>query len=797
MDIPSVVSREAILTDRVRKIKKAIRSPVHADWERAHHLTEYWRTSDGEPISVRRAKALDRIMSEATINIFEGELIVGCLTKHQVGTLYYPEYQVDYLKEEWDEFAIRESDRIIPPEEDKDTVFRDIAFWDGKTLQDSYIPMWHQRYGPLIDNIIETRMTTDHRTITSGRMIPNYPKVLTNGFKGLIAEVEEMIKKTPLITNEDYHKHNFWQGCIVACNAVIKLAHRYAGLARELAARDKDAKRKSELEKIADMCSHVPEGPARTFHEAVQAVYFTHLCVEMENNSYGYSFGRMDQYLYPFYKEDLEAGRITMEQAAEIIACLWMKLASIYVWWKLEVAQIAQTSNYQNITIGGRGRDGKDCSNELSRIIVEVDTALKLRQPTLSLRYHESAPDELLFTVAKDIATGGGKPAIFCENYPYATLPLLGVDKEDVSDWTPVGCVEFIIPGKSAPFTGLFISTPHCLDLVFNNGIHGLTGKEIGVRTGAAENFSDYDEFMEAFRAQFTFQVHTNMDANTNLEFTTKPDLTPLPLDSVLVDDCITRGKDFWAGGIKYDFYSCYPVGMVTTANSLFAVKKLIFENGAVSMKEMKDALAANFDGEHARIRKLAMDLPKYGNDVDEADNCLRNLFKLTTEVIMDYRSPWGRPLQPAYLGITAHYFHGLGCGATPDGRKATMPFGDGSLSAYPGTDKRGPTAVIKSATKVKPSPAQSTLFNLKFHPSSFDGPDAVKNFWHLVNTYSDLGGYHIQFNVVEKDTLIDAQANPESYQDLLIRVAGFSAYFVDLAPMMQDEIISRTEHMF
>ncbi|MDY6973921.1 MAG: pyruvate formate lyase family protein, partial [Thermodesulfobacteriota bacterium] len=626
---------------------------------------------------------------------------------------------------------------------------------------------------------------------------PTYPKVLGRGFKGIIEEAEEMIRKTPLATNEEYHKHNFWQGCIIALKAVIKLANRYGALADELAAREKDVKRKAELENIAHICRHVPENSARTFHEAVQAVYFTHLSMLIENNMFGYSFGRMDQYLYPFYKEDIREGKMAREEAGEILACLWLKLGSIYLSpVRLEVSMIAQTSNFQNITIGGRNKDGEDISNELSRLIVEVDSALKLRQPTLSLRYHEAVDEKLLFEVAEDIATGGGKPAVFCENYPYSVLPSLGVEEEDVYDWTPVGCVEFLIPGKSSPFAGWFLSVPHCLELVFGNGVHRMTGKEIGIKTGDVESFSTFDEFMEAFRKQLDFQIKTVNEANMNLEFTSKPDLIPFPLDSALVEDCIKNGKDLWEGGAKYhQFYIVGPVGMITTTNSLFAIKKLVFEDKTVSMRELKDALEANFEGEHSRIRKLAMDIPKYGNDIDEVDFLGRDLFDLITTTAMKYKNPFGDPLLTAYLGITAHYFHGTGCGATPDGRKATTPFADASLSPYPGTDKRGATAVVKSATKVNPAPALSTLFNLKFHPSALKDEKSVRNFWNLVKTYSDRGGYHIQFNVVDRDTLIAAKEHPDDYKDLLIRVAGFSAYFVDLAPMVQDEIISRTEH--
>ncbi len=790
-----IVSIEAILTERVKRLREEIRKqPVYGDWERDNLLTEYWRQSDGEYIYLRRAKAFHKILTEKDIKIFDGELIVGAPTKYLSGGAFYPEYSCDWIEKEWGKFTSREGSKFIPVGE-KEVILEDIQFWKGKSLLDKILPLFYEKWN-LLQNMFDSRITAGDRPCAHGRQIIDFAKVLNKGLRGIIEEIKQTKEIAPLNTTEDLHKHYFWDACIIACEAVINFAKRHAELARKMAKSEMDKSRKVELKKIVKICEWVPENPARTFHEALQSLWFTHLCVEIENNSFGYSLGRMDQYLYPFYKEDIEERRITREQTAELLACLWLKFNTIHWITKWSIAAIIQTSNFQNITISGRDSEGSDASNELSRLIVEVDTALKLPQPTLSLRYHDCIDEDFLFKCGEDIATGGGKPAIFCENYAYSVLPLYGVPLEDVIEFAPIGCVEMGIPGKTALFAGCFVSLPHCLELVFTNGIHRKMGKKIGIETGNVEGFSSFDEFMDAFLHQFEFVHHIIVSYSKINQVAMRPYFVPCPFNSSLISDCITKGRDIHSGGARYNqFFASYPVGMVTTANSLYVLKRLVYEDKKIGMKELKDALAANFEGKYCKIKKLCLEVPKYGNDIDEVDNMLRDLFKEISKIVMQEKNAFDHPMAPAYLGVTAHYFHGVGCGATPDGRLAYTPFADGSLSAYPGTDKKSPTALIKSATKANTTPAVATLFNIKLNPSVLKSAEGMRNFWSLIKTYSDLGGYHVQFNVIDKKTLLEAKRHPERYRDLLIRVAGFSAYFVDLAPAVQDEIIARTEH--
>ena len=797
--VEHLVQREDILNERITGIKERVRDqPVYGDWERDHLLTEYWRQSDSEPIYLRRAGAFDKIMTEMTIKIFDGELIVGGPNQFGVGGAFYPEFHQEWIEKEWDKFSRREADRFAPVGE-REEVLNDCKFWKGKSLLDVTMPLWQREYGTLMQDLIETRCSVDVRPMTEGRQIVDFIKVLNKGLAGVIEEAKEMKDKLAIKTSDDLRKFEFWESCVIACNAVIKFANRHAKLSRKMAEKETDQVRKKELEEIARVCSRVPENPARTFTEALQSIWFTHLCVEIENNSFGYSLGRMDQYLYPFYKEDLEKGKVTREEAAELLACLWLKFSTIYWLTRGAVVAFSQTSNFQNITIGGRDKNGQDVTNELTHLIVEVDTALKLRQPTVSLRYHDRVNENILFKCGEDIATGGGKPAIFCEKYPYSVLPLYGVPLEEVVEFAPIGCVEFGIPGKTTLLGGSFVSVPHCLELVFTNGIHLKTGKKIGIETGDVEGLKTFDQLMNAVLKQFKHVYHIILNCIQMWEGPIQAARTPLPFNSSIISDCIAAGKDIYSGGGRYkQFYICAPFGMVTLANSLYAVKKLVYEEQQITITELKGALAANFSGNgYDRIRKLCLNVPKYGNDLNEVDCIHRDLFVKCSEIISREKSTFGYPVAPAYLGISTHYWHGPGCGATPDGRLAYTVFADGSLSAAPGTDTHGPTALIKSATKANLAPALGNIFNMKFHPSVFEKPEGMRSFWDMVKTYSDLGGYHIQFNVVDRQTLLNAKARPEEYRDLLVRVAGFSAYFADLSPAVQDEIIARTEHVF
>ncbi len=793
----SIADKRVRISDRVTKLRESIISTTpYVCGERSHLFTEYWKQSEGEPIALRRARAFDYLLRKKKINLYEGELVVGNQTKFRRGGSLYPEFATDWIEEELELLSARETSKFEIAREDRDMILPDLQYWKGKTLQDVLLPLWREQWGDLVEDGIKTRMTFNFDVpAPHGRQVVNFPKVLNHGLSGVIEEIKGRLKDHLVLSHEDLHKKYFLEAVIISCNAVITLAKRYATLLKEAALKEEDPARRIELKEMAQNLEQVPAHPARTFHQAVQSIWFIHLAVEIENNSWGYSPGRLDQYLYPFYKKDREEGRITKDEAKEILGCLWLKFAEIELLHQGATANLCQGSVFQNVTIGGQTEKGEDATNELSYLILEVEKEIKLSQPTLSLRYFDGLKDDFLLKCAEVIRSGGGKPAIFCDKYAISTLSHYGIPLEEARTYAPTGCVEMSIPYSSNLFFGGFLNVPKCLELALNNGRDPLTGVKLGTETGDPTTFKDYDELIKAFKSQLKVSATWVINA-MNTFYAPYPDLVPTPFNSALLNDCIKEGKDINEGGARYtNLLAAFPIGMVNTGNSLTALKKLVFEDKVLSMKEVLEALRVNFEGKE-EIRKMLLHTPKYGNDDATPDGMVNEVFTMVRDAIYPhYTNPWGEPVTFAYLGVTAHYFHGQTTGATPDGRMARTPFADGSLSAYPGTDSKGPTAVIKSATKVDQSPALATLFNLKFHPAVLNDEESIRKFWALVKTYADMGGYHIQFNVVDRDTLLDAQRHPGNYKDLVVRLAGFSVFFVELAPQVQMEIISRTEH--
>ncbi|MDI7258901.1 MAG: glycyl radical protein [Thermodesulfobacteriota bacterium] len=786
------------LPERAKKLKERyLTATPQVCAERAHLFTQYWRQSEGEPIYIRRAKAFRHVLERMSVCICEHELIVGSQTKYSRGASPYLEFKHRWLRDELHKLSEREGIRFNITEQDRKSLLEDADFWDGRSLEDVTVPIKLEKWGRRYQVAVESRLTTDNSIRPVGRITVDYPRVLREGLNGAIGEAKTKLAGLVIDSAEAVRHKFFLEAVIIACEAVIAFAKRYSQLAKELAEKETDIQRKSELLQICDICDWVPANPPRTFHEALQCFWFIHLAVEIEQNAPGYSPARFDQYMYPFYKKDIEEGRLTRDEAAELLCCLWVKFQEIT---SLEDAglEVRNSGNlFQNITIGGQTPEGKDATNELSYLILDVTGALKLMQPTISLRYHDGLPEDFLLKAAELVSTGGGMPAFFNDKYALAVLPYYGVPKEEARNWTPVGCVEMNIPHCTSPMSSSgWYSLPKILELTLNNGIDPLSGFQLGPATGDPRQFRNFEELFGAFKKQ-VIAVFELVNVFHLLGFAFHPLLVPLPFISALMNDCIKKGKDITEGGARYlNMAAPSPVGFCSAANPLTAIKKLVFEDKTVEMGKLLDALAANCEG-YDELRKKLLDAPKYGNNDDYADTVMNRVFQLWNELVFQYPNRWGAPQAPKYLGITAHYFYGKTVGATPDGRLAYTPFSDGSLSPYPGTDRKGPTAVIKSASSIDVNPTLCTLLNQKFHPAAIRGKGGLRKLLALVKTYFDLNGYHIQFNVVDRETLLDAKKHPEKHRDLVVRVAGFSAHFVELAPMIQDEIISRTEQTF
>ena len=788
-----------VRTDRVGRRRDeyfAVKPQICA--ERSRLLTEYWKQSEGEPHPIRRAKAFQHILDGISLAIRDGELIVGNQTKYIRGCSVYPEIAAEWVVEDLHKADLRSSGEAVVctiTEEERRMVEEDCAFWKDKAVFEKAKGLFKELWGNRVTDSMEARVCSAALDMPQGGVSLDYAKALNSGLNGVIEEAREQLLRHQIVTNEDLQKRFFWQGVIIACEAVIRFAQRHAELAEEMAAQTSDPARKQELEEIARICRWVPANPARNFREAVQSFWFIHVTPQIETCSAGFSPGRFDQYMYPFYQKDVREGSLTRDEAAELLGCLWVKFAEIEILREEKTRKRLQGTLLQNLTIGGQTREGRDATNELSYLILDVVRQMKLTQPTVSLRYHDGLPEDFLMkAVDANREFGGGQPAWFNDKAALVNLPSMGVPLADARDWVPIGCVERAIPGATPLLTTSgFITLGKVLELTLNEGVDPQTGKRIGPATGDPRSFASFAELYQAFGKQLEYVADTLANA-FNVGYALHADIAQIPFISSLQNDCIAKGLDVTQGGCRWNnFLAMVPHGHQNVANSFAAMKKLVYEEKAFPMSELLEALALNFEGKEDLRQKL-LAAPKYGNDEDYVDTLLDDLFQLTDRVVTSHKNAFGERMAISRQGHSFHYFSGQVMGATPDGRKASEPTADGSLSPFRGTDMRGPTAVINSAAKVDALGSMATLLNQKFHPSALQGKDGVRKLLALIKTHFDNYGHHIQFNMLSRETLLDAKKHPERYRDLTVRVAGFSAYFVELSPEVQDEIIARTE---
>jgi formate C-acetyltransferase/4-hydroxyphenylacetate decarboxylase large subunit len=786
--------------------------------ERAIYFTESWKQTEGEPIILRRAKGLKYVLERITPIVREGELIVGNQTKFVRGAPLFPELSVSWIKDALEK-TIKEDEtsidlgkgggivkdfvnyRLAFTPEEQQTIQTTLDYWTGKSFSDLVWKLLREetrKIHILEDMIAHLALTPVVFTGIEGRVVLNFPKVLNRGFKGIIEEIENKLsdfreaRSHPTI--EEMNKVFFWLAAKIVCEGVIAFAERYAQEAERLAKGESKPERKRELEKIAETCRWVPANPARTFYEALQSYWFTFLVGQLESGPIGNSSGRSDQYMYPFYKRDKEEGRITEEEALELLECLRVKHTEIQRALPATWETFTSGNMFCNMVLGGCTKEGEAADNELSLLILESALTMQTNQPTLSIRYNNKLSERFLLKAIELDKTGIGMPAWF--NDDVAVPHFLQYNRaslEDARDWAIGGCSDMVIPGKSYGEKGClgFINMGKYLELALNDGRDPRDGVLIGIKTGNIENIT-YDEIVEAVKKQLTHGMKF-LSSYTNFVIGLYPHTIPLVYHLVLIDDCLEKGETMERGVRYKQGFSHFISGLINVANSLAAIKHCVFENKFLTMKELREALRVNFEGKEEIHRKL-LEAPKFGNDIDEVDHIASDLYKFVADESLKITGPLGEPLIPSAYSITTHPLFGKGCGALPDGRKAGVALCDGAVSAFPGTDCSGPTALIRSATKIDALPYKSVQLNMKFHPSALKGLRGSRALLSLIKTFFDLGGYFIQFNVVDSRMLRDAQRHPESYRDLLVRVAGFTAYWVELSKGVQDEIIQRTE---
>ena len=713
--------------------------------ERTLFLWRYFTRSEGEPISLRRAKGLEYVLQEIAIHIHHDELIVG-----EVGL-------EDVAQTRSDELAAAHS------------------YWQKRGAEFAQVVSKHEANQEAGSHGLSTKWQS-----RDGHAIPAYDMILSLGLDGLKKEGKEAASSYPADSPDYTARQEQWRAMTIAIDALSNYIRRYAELARQMASSETQPQRQNELIEIAEVCELIAAKPARTFREAIQLVWFVHLGIKMDDGGVGHSYGRFDQYLYPFYKNDLESGRLTADQAGELLALFWIKL-------NRECDDIA------HLSLGGQTSQGDDAVNDLSLLCLQADRWISRKQPNLSTRVHSATSDAYWIEIARTIRRGAGHPAIFNDDVIIPGLLDYGLPEKAARNYAQVGCVETFLPGQSAPWTDCYLNLAKCLELALNDGCDMLTGHRLGIETGAARQFESFDALFMAYERQVKRALYQMLEAKDAYDAVISQ-YEPEPLNSAFVRDCLQRGLDATGGGARYLLTGAYGVGSGTTIDSLAAIKTLIYDEKRLRLGELLIALKANFQG-HERIRSLCQNAPKYGNDDDRADALAVRVIESFGHQMMDYPSLSPDAIHYGMLGsVLSHTKMGEKTAASANGRFARETLSDGG-SPSQGCNQSGATATLRSLAKAdyRLVPGGAAI-NLRLSPRDLSGEDGLEKLANMLKTYAAMGGEQLQVNVVDSDTLRQALENPEEHRDLVVRVAGFTAYFVTLMPSIQQEIVARAE---
>lgn len=828
---------------RIQKLVDALyeHMPV-IESARAKLITESYKETEGEPIITRRAKAFAHILHNIPIIIRDNELIVGSSTIAPRGCQTFPEFSYEWLEAELDTVATRTADPFEIAEETKAELKEADKYWKGKTtseLATSYM-------APEAIKAIEHNIFTPGNYFYNGvgHVTVKYWEVLETGFEGIMEKAQKELDGCSVGDGNYARKSHFLEAVILSCKAVIDYAGRYAKLAQEMAAQTSDPVRKKELFVIAENCSRVPAKGAQNFYEACQSFWFVQQLLQMESSGHSISPGRFDQYMYPYYKKDMEAGTITREFAQELMDCIWVKLNDLNKCRDAASAEgFAGYSLFQNLIAGGQNKEGEDVTNDLSVMCIQASMHVHLPAPSLSVRVWNGSPHEFLIKAAELTRTGIGLPAYYNDEVIIPALQNRGLSLEDAREYNIIGCVEPQKAGKTEGWhDAAFFNMCRPLELVFSNGMD--KGEMVGIPTGDVTQMKTFDEFFDAYKKQMEYCISLLVNADNAIDVA-HAERCPLPFLSCMIDDCLKEGKSVQEGGAVCNFTGPQGFGIANMADGLFAIRKLVYEDKKVSMKELKEALAWNYDkgldaqsagdmtemimkamqkagrnvdastaegllktfmgmkpGEQKtqrfkEIHDMIDEVPKFGNDIPEVDYFAREVAYTYTKPLQKYNNPRGGKFQAGLYPVSANVPLGGQTGATPDGRYAHTPVADG-VSPSAGKDVKGPTAAATSVSRLDHFiVSNGTLFNQKFHPSALSGREGLEKFVALIRGYFDQKGMHMQFNVVDRQTLLDAQEHPEKYKHLVVRVAGYSALFTTLSRSLQDDIIRRTEQGF
>ena len=798
--VSEFMSKKVEEMSRSERLKKRLLDTApEVDCERMRLITEAYRFTEGEEIQIRRAKAFKYIVENMTLRIMPDELIVGNNGRYIKGGVLFPENNVGWIARDLDLFEFRPQDPYKCTEETKAEIREHIPYWMERRKWNMFASMIPEE----TMKVYETEIYNAGLALNYGIGHANcsYGKVLNNGFKGIMADIDEKLSKVSIGLNpEEQEKYNFYRATKITMEAAIIYCKRYAKYAFELAEKEQDEKSKEELRNISEISEWVSENPARNFREACQLFFFAHVLQWIEQDGFSWTPGRFDQYMYPFYEKDLKENLITRDEALELVECLYVKFSEINQFIDSGSARYwAGDPTGQDLIVGGVDEHGRDATNEMSYICLDAMEHIRLIQPNLSVRYHDSTPEKLRFRAAEVIKTGIGMPQNFNDKIAIDALMNRGMSLKDARNFCIIGCVELVVAEDNWGNGGAAWATiPKMLELALNQGVsrYGSNkGQKIGPATKDPRKFESYEEVWDAFLTQLKYFVYHGAIIVNTADWI-HGELTPQPYFSSLCLNPLERGVDVTRGGSRYNVLCPQAVGVVNVGDALAALKKFVFEEKVFTMEQMINLLDTNFEGMEVERQLLLNRAPKYGNDDDSVDQIVAEVCKVWCEEVAEYTIPRrGGVHSPGIYTVISNVPFGAIVGALPSGRLAGFPLADGGLSPQVGSDKKGPSAVINSAAKVDQRLASNgTLLNQRFHPSALEGDQGTRNLASLIKTYHDKGGYHIQFNVVSSETLRDAQQNPDKFQDLLVRVAGYSAYFTSLSTEVQDNIIRRAE---
>ena len=829
-------------TTRIDRLKEALFAKMpEIESARAKLITESYKQTEGQPIVIRRALAFKHILENIPIIIRDDELIVGSTTIAPRGCQTYPEFSFEWLEAEFDTVETREADKFHIDRQVAEEIREANKYWKGKTTSELALSYMAP----------ETIKAMNHNMFTTGNYFYNgvghvtvkYWEVLEKGYEGIMKDVAIELENTKAGDANYATKSRLLQAMLISCQAVIDYANRYAKRAEEMAAKEHNQTRAAELRQIASNCRRVPAKGATSFYEACQAFWFVQQLLQLESSGHSISPGRFDQYMYPYFKKDMESGAIKREFAQELIDCIWIKLNDLNKCRDAESAKgFAGYSLFQNLIVGGQNEEGIDATNDLSFMCLDASIHVHLPMPSLSIRVWNGSPHELLIRAAEVTRTGVGLPAYYNDEVIIPSLMNMGVTMEEARNYGIIGCVEPQVQGKTWGWhDAAFFNMCRPVEMVFREGFD--MGEQIGPKTKPVEEMTTFDEFYDAYKTQMNYFIELLVNSDNAIDQAHR-ERVPLPFLSSMIDDCIKRGKTPEQGGAIYNFTGPQGFGIANMADGLYAIKTLVFEEKKFTLQELKKAITFNFGEEPEKnvvgqlagevtarlleqgvtpdaitvekavnsilssitlkernrfkeIRQLILDAPKFGNDDEVVDAFARDVAYTYTRPLLKYENPRGGRFQAGLYPVSANVPLGAQTGATPDGRLAGTPVADG-VSPSAGRDVHGPTAAANSVARLDHGIASNgTLYNMKFHPTALSGDEGLNNFVSLIRSYFDQKGMHMQFNVVSKETLIDAQEHPEKYKGLVVRVAGYSALFTTLSRSLQDDIIRRTEMGF